>query len=60
MEKTGGRSRAYLSPEISVTFIELEEGIASGSASIRPVGQDGDFRPSEKWKEEKFTDDVSW
>ena len=33
--------KAYLSPEITVIEVEMEEGVASGSATVTPVEVNG-------------------
>ncbi|MDR2270751.1 MAG: hypothetical protein LBF27_07585 [Sphingobacterium sp.] len=38
---------AYIAPEVKVQFIELEQGIAAGSAYARP--EDSNGKVGEEW-----------
>lgn len=46
--------RNYLSPRINTTHIELEEGVAAGSATVRTMDM------NEKVKEEWQQDDTDY
>lgn len=53
------KKQKYVPPHIEVTFIEMEEGIASGSAMAKPGN--GNDQITEEWESEENTDhDVEW
>ncbi|AQX02244.1 hypothetical protein BBD32_12635 [Elizabethkingia anophelis] len=37
--------KAYVSPELEVTYVAMEMGIAAGSASVEPVATGGNTDP---------------
>ncbi|HFK5568362.1 TPA: hypothetical protein ACG0AO_000136 [Elizabethkingia meningoseptica] len=41
------KKREYIPPCIAISFIEMEEGIAAGSAFFKPVGPNGEV--NEEW-----------
>ncbi|MCT4213454.1 hypothetical protein HZP47_16315 [Elizabethkingia anophelis] len=47
--------KEYNSPEITISFIEMEQGIAAGSANVEPRPT-----PDEEWDKENQTGDLDW
>jgi hypothetical protein len=50
------KKKDYVPPIIEVTFVEMEHGIAAGSASIRPK----ENQPNEQWETEDQTGTLEW
>ncbi len=40
-----GNKKKYISPEVSVVYIRMENGSAAGSASITPGGSNSNYQP---------------
>lgn len=57
--KATQKKRAYLAPALEVTIIEMEQGIAAGSASVRPTDQFNN-RAKEEWNEEDQSGGIDW
>lgn len=49
------KKEAYVPPIIEVTFVEMEHGIAAGSAQVTPNQQ-----PNEQWETEDQTGTLDW
>ncbi|MCT3950235.1 hypothetical protein HZQ32_17050 [Elizabethkingia anophelis] len=47
--------REYKCPQITISFIEMEQGIAAGSANVKPGPT-----PDEEWDKEDQTGDLDW
>ncbi|MBP3942653.1 hypothetical protein J5U18_03590 [Sphingobacteriaceae bacterium WQ 2009] len=60
MNKENKTKIPYVPPSIVVTILELEGGIAAGSATVNPVNQSGAVYQS--WEDEAESDDrvVIW
>lgn len=54
------KKKVYVAPEVNVIYVELEEGIASGSAVIKPTGDDGFV--NQEWEIETVEEDrrINW
>ncbi|AMR41270.1 hypothetical protein [Elizabethkingia anophelis] len=57
--KATQKKRAYLAPTLEVTIIEMEQGIAAGSASVRPSDQFNN-RAKEEWNDEDQSGVIDW
>ncbi|MCT3763889.1 hypothetical protein [Elizabethkingia anophelis] len=57
--KVTQKKRAYLAPTLEVTIIEMEQGIAAGSASVRPSDQFNN-RAKEEWNDEDQSGVIDW
>lgn len=47
--------KEYTPPKIEVLFVEMEQGIAAGSADVKPRPT-----PDEEWDKEDQTGDLDW
>lgn len=53
------KKRAYIAPTLEVTLIRMEQGIAAGSASVRPTNPlNNPIR--EEWNEEDQSGGIDW
>ncbi|HAY3552749.1 hypothetical protein KRE47_07205 [Elizabethkingia meningoseptica] len=58
-KETVQEKSAYIAPTLEVTIIKMEQGIAAGSASVRPT--DPFNNPiREEWKEEEQSGGIDW
>ena len=53
------KKKPYMTPALEVTIIEMEQGIAAGSASVRPSDQFNN-RAKEEWNDEFESGDIDW
>ena len=53
------KKREYVPPHIEVSFVEMEQGIAAGSAMTRPGN--GNDQITEEWEfEQDVEEDMEW
>ncbi|MCL1657022.1 MULTISPECIES: hypothetical protein [Elizabethkingia] len=55
MRKNNKEMKEYIPPTIEVTMVEIEQGIAAGSAQVTPNQQ-----PNEQWETEDQTGTLDW
>ncbi len=53
------KKKPYMAPALEVTIIEMEQGIAAGSASVRPSDQFNN-RTKEEWNDEFESGGIDW
>lgn len=53
-KKKRNSKNEYVSPEIQVELIEMEQGIAAGSAQVKPNS------PNEEWETEEQNGNLDW
>ncbi|MDV3926434.1 hypothetical protein CMT52_13205 [Elizabethkingia anophelis] len=59
MSTNDEKKRKYLPPKIEVDFIEMEQGIAAGSATVIPTNSSGQVQ--EEWTTgNDTTGDMNW
>ncbi|MCT4285734.1 hypothetical protein CMU66_17765 [Elizabethkingia anophelis] len=58
MNKT--EKKSYTPPSLEVVVIEMETGIAAGSASLVPGGTNTNTPDVEGWEEEDFSQDIEF
>ncbi len=57
--ETGQEKRAYIAPTLEVTIIEMEQGIAAGSATVKPGNLSGTV--SHEWETDPERDEgIDW
>ncbi|WP_407500528.1 hypothetical protein [Elizabethkingia anophelis] len=56
MKQKKDLKKEYMPPSMEVTFVEMEEGIASGSATV----QVNSTQPNEQWEKEDQTGQLDW
>lgn len=57
--KTKQEKKPYMAPTLEVTIIKMEQGIAAGSASVRPTDPlNSPIR--EEWNEEDQSGGIDW
>ncbi|HAY3540987.1 hypothetical protein [Elizabethkingia anophelis] len=52
------QKKEYTSPEITCVRIDMEQGIAAGSSTLKPTEPNQDIQSS--WEEEDQTSGVKW
>ncbi len=57
--KATQKKKPYMAPALEVTIIEMEQGIAAGSASVRPSDQFNN-RAKEEWNDEDQSGVIDW
>ncbi|WP_337084505.1 hypothetical protein [Elizabethkingia anophelis] len=50
----------YIPPSVEVTVVEMEAGIAAGSASLVPGGTNPNTPDVEGWEEENISQDLEF
>ncbi|AQW95898.1 hypothetical protein CMU89_02245 [Elizabethkingia anophelis] len=58
MNKT--EKKSYTPPSLEVAVIEMETGIAAGSASLVPGGTSPNTPDVKGWEEEDFSQDIEF
>ncbi|KFC34501.1 hypothetical protein HZQ67_01495 [Elizabethkingia anophelis] len=52
--------QSYTPPSVEVTVVEMEAGIAAGSASLVPGGTGANTPDVEGWEEENISQDIEF
>ncbi|HIC8807976.1 TPA: hypothetical protein ACW71U_001934 [Elizabethkingia anophelis] len=50
--------KEYTSPEVTCVLIDMEQGIAAGSGTLKPTEPNQDIQSS--WEDEEQTGNVKW
>ncbi|WP_407478691.1 hypothetical protein [Elizabethkingia anophelis] len=57
--KATQKKKPYMAPALEVTIIEMEQGIAAGSATVRPTDP-LNSRAKEEWNDEDQSGVIDW
>ncbi|WP_407488560.1 hypothetical protein [Elizabethkingia anophelis] len=52
--------QSYIPPSVEVTVVEMETGIAAGSASLVPGGANPNTPDVKGWEEENISQDIEF